>query len=248
VSLLSTPLSGKEVVLGKLVGSMKPLVGLVIFFLPAWVLAILWDSLSLFAVPPLLIAICVYGFAVASVGLFHSMRRKTTGAAIAATFAVCLAFGGLGHMFGGMLLVPVSMAMGSEVEELFILFITSLPWVVLAGSAFTGSELREMGSGREAMFVVFAFFFVVMFAGAASFLIANLIHYFDRWSGRTDDVEGYPRQPLPRLKPREVLAALKPPADPSPNPTPREISPPAGPSSGGNGSPAVTDPPPPGST
>ena len=210
LSLLATPLGGAEVIGAKLLAALRPLAALIACFIPAWGLAVFFGALSPLALPVLVIAIGTYGFAVASLGVYHSLRRKTTGGAIGATIGICLLFSGFGHLFGGILLIPLTFIgwnVGSSSTIPLIAAMVSLPWTILGMAPFTSDELRDsLDLDQSGQFLSLSILFVCAFNVAGWLMALTTITGFDRFSGRTVERQSATPGPLAPV-PRPVAAS-----------------------------------------
>jgi len=191
VSLLTTPLTGEEIVHGKILGAMKPLFKTVVYLLPAWILCMFVDAVSPLALLLLVPSIFAYGIFVAGLGVRESILCKTTSGALGATFGGCLLFGGMGHMFGGILMIPL-IWIGMDDGSLWAFYVATVPWVVLGGLPFRQSDLNEfhLGGGGEAFGFLFGgTFAVAAFATVGVLLMFGSMRNFNRWSGRGDSLD-----------------------------------------------------------
>jgi ABC-type transport system involved in multi-copper enzyme maturation permease subunit len=95
-SLLTTPLTGEEILFGKWLGSITGVRWLALWVGVIWGLAVLGGGLSILAVPLLVVAWLVYAAALSSVGLCFSAvcrsTRRAIGLAVLATLGL-----GVGH-------------------------------------------------------------------------------------------------------------------------------------------------------
>lgn len=205
LSLLSTPLSGSEIVAGKFWGSMKPVVFFLVLMAPAWALGVLMDGLSIAAIPAVVVAVLAYTTFVASLGVYQSLRRQTTASALAVTFLICAILGGVGHMLSGLFFFPL-MVLGIESEALFMLYGTSLPWVVLGSVPFRSDDLM----GDTSMYVGCILFWMMAYCVATAFLYQMSIANFERLAPRLDLTS----PPKPGRFPASAVPPGLPPASP----------------------------------
>lgn len=196
VTLLSTPLTPREIIGGKLLGAMQPLYYWALLSAPAWLLAVYLDGVSLAALPVVAVVILVYALFVAALGLYLSLRRSTTGSALAFTFGICIFLGGFGQSLLGLFFVPLAM-MGVGSATLSMLYATSVPWFILGAAPFRTHEI--MSTSLEGEFVLFGVLWILAYAFAALQLYLASLRGFDRWSGRVTR-ESPP--PVPTMTPR----------------------------------------------
>ena len=105
-SLLLTPLSSEEILFGKWLGSIASMRWFAVWLVLIWLVAVICNGLSPFAVPLLAAACLFYAAAAASLGLYCSVVCKTSLRAILSTlFLGLLLFGG--HWLPWMCCLPV---------------------------------------------------------------------------------------------------------------------------------------------
>jgi hypothetical protein len=195
-----------EIIGGKVLGSLKPMVYLIAALLPCWIFAAAIGAMSLLAIPLLLLWMAIFGFFAANLGVYQSLVRATTGRAIGFTFAIMAMLAGGGHLFGLSIMIPLQFFMNSANAWGF--YMMSMPWIPLAGSAFTGSELnwffnhnREMGVMVAAGLCV-----VVGYSIGASWLFTLSCRKFQSATGRIESE----LTPVIDRRPRPVLRPLPP--------------------------------------
>jgi ABC-type transport system involved in multi-copper enzyme maturation permease subunit len=183
-SLIATPLSGQEIVRGKMLGALWTTrwIGLVWFL-------VLGLGLSLGGLHPLgalavLLATPVYLAFACSLGTFFSLRARTSSRALTATVAVLIVCNGAYLM----LLAPLLRPAGSSWETLILVGVAPF---VQAVSLFSYAEANELFSGmyrprqdyipHASITCVVSVF---LYATAAVLLAINTISSFDRLSDR----------------------------------------------------------------
>ncbi|QDU59813.1 ABC-2 family transporter protein [Planctomycetes bacterium Pan216] len=198
LSILSTPLTGREIVRAKMLHSLRPIIVVLGILLPGWCVAVYVGSLSFFAVPCLVIATLAYALFVAALGVHHSLLRKSTMSSIGVTFVILALFGGFGHLFGSFLIFLPLVATGIDAELITKLVILALPWAVLAGSAFTSEEFEQDYLAGDSDLLLISVGYVLLFAAIGVVLYARAILQFDHWMGRGE--EHPPPGPMHRTK------------------------------------------------
>jgi hypothetical protein len=182
ISLISTPLSGNEIVLGKLWGNLYS--GRWGFFL----LALTWGSCILLETSYALIFLLLTGtfllgavFAT-SVGLLFSLRSATSLRAMGLTLLTGLIVGG-----GYMLCCVPLLAMGGSGDESLIevSFAPCLTFLIVAPAMMFASGMQ--GSVVETRLITTYVVGVILYLIANSMLLAWLIYSFDDAAGRTAD-------------------------------------------------------------
>jgi len=181
ISLISTPLSGREIVLGKLWGNLYS--GRWGFFL----LALTWGSCIVFETSYALVFLVLAGtfllgavFAT-SVGLLFSLRSATSLRAMGLTLLTGLVVGG-GYM---LCCVPV-LAMSGVDEAVFeVAFAPCLTFLLVAPAMMFANSVQ--GSVVETRLITTYVVGVIIYMIANSMLVAWLIYNFDAAAGRTAD-------------------------------------------------------------
>ena len=179
-SLLSTPLSGNEIILGKVLGSIyafRHLFG-VLFFL--WGLAVVISPKYIISVPFTLYTLSVVTVSVASLGVMFSLRMKSSLWAMAATLGVCIFVGG-GYFF---CCVPFFIVSISGEEALAIVLAPCIPFIL----AFPGMvSAEDFPSGDEGLTTVAYVLGTIGYTVTAGLLFASACSSFDRFVGRVTD-------------------------------------------------------------
>jgi ABC-type transport system involved in multi-copper enzyme maturation permease subunit len=174
VTLLSTPLSAGEIIVGKLVGSLYSLRGVVVVLSILWALQILRAPQLLVALPFTLGTLAVAGFFAATLGLNYSLRSTNSTRAMGATLATAL------FVAGGYLFCCVPLMIGGVGGEL--MFAPCIPFLV----TFPSIAAIEGGSGipRESALYAAYLFGVVGYMFAGFILHATIVSQFDEKNGR----------------------------------------------------------------
>ena len=177
-SLLSTPLSGFEIVRGKVLGSIYAVRYLFGVLFLMWGLAVIISPTYLFAVPFMLYTLLVIAVSVASLGVIFSLRMKSSLWAMAATLGTTIFVGG-GYFFCCLPFFIVSNA-GEEIVSIvcspcipFILFIPGM----IAADGFPHNDGE----------IVAAYVLGTMgYSITACMLFASAFSIFDKFAGRTE--------------------------------------------------------------
>jgi ABC-type transport system involved in multi-copper enzyme maturation permease subunit len=183
ISLISTPLTGKEIVLGKLWGNL---------YSGRWgflLLALTWASCIVFETSYALVFFILAGtFLLAavfatSVGLLFSLHSATSLRAMGLTLMTGLLVGG-GYMLCCM---PILAMSGSGDESLIeVSFAPCLTFLIVAPAMMFASGME--GSSVEIRLMTTYVVGVIIYLIANSILVAWLIYNFDAAAGRTADV------------------------------------------------------------
>ncbi|MGL5097894.1 MAG: ABC transporter permease, partial [Planctomycetia bacterium] len=206
VSLLSTPLSAQEIVRAKLIGSLKLLLTASVVMAPLYALGVVDGSWSVLAVPCLMVAVAIYGFFLAALGVNLSLRYERTVTAMSATFGVAVFLCGFGQMLFGVVLIPFMMFFRSGSDVVGMTYMSSFPWLVVAATAFTDSNVMSAGPSNELnTFIACIFGWLVVYWMAAWWLFRDAIGRFPVRTGRTEDVLSYTPPPPPLRRPAVVL-------------------------------------------
>lgn len=94
IPLLTTPLSGRQIVLEKLLGGLRPLQSLLILLFPYLVIGPISGALTLASALCLIGVVAAHALFIAGVAITASMRSASTTIACVWTLAVCCTFGG----------------------------------------------------------------------------------------------------------------------------------------------------------
>lgn len=186
ISLISTPLTASEMVIGKFVGSMKPFFFILAIMFPMWLLATAMGALSILAIPTMLIVFSTYAVFVAGLGVYQSIRRATTGKAIGFTMAICIFLSGLGHMLLSVVLMPL-VYFGVRDETVATLYFSSIPWLPIVFSMFRNEDLRSFDNRFFASAIPSAIFWLVVYGSIGALLVRSAIRHFHQTTGRMED-------------------------------------------------------------
>jgi ABC-type transport system involved in multi-copper enzyme maturation permease subunit len=193
ISLLSTPLTGSEIMRAKMVGNLYAARWGYFLLMITWVLAAFFDARYALIIPLLTISFVLCILFVTNVGLEYSLSSSTSLRAMGATLAtvffvgggyfICCCFG-FSAMGGG----------GNEDDLLAIGMAPLLPYVVSAPAWLFAMGSDEWGKGQ----LLIAYGFGTLgYAFANVMLAVDLSNRFDQRTGRT--VDAPPGTPLERL-------------------------------------------------
>jgi hypothetical protein len=195
VSLISTPLSGAEIVIGKLLGNLYAARWGVLLMVLAWVLGLFFSPPFLAVMPILMGTFIVAAVFVTGMGLLYSLRSKTSLRAMSLTLITVMFVGG-GYMF---CCCPV-VAMSGPPDEAFQLGLSPCVPFLLAAPAGFYIEGIDGGSSPESELIAAYVFGVLLYTIASGVLVAYLTTTFDEAAGRTADMPEGARL-LPAIRP-----------------------------------------------
>jgi ABC-type transport system involved in multi-copper enzyme maturation permease subunit len=200
-SLLATPLSGREIVLGKFHGACYAGRWLMLLMGGIWGLGLYHDIRFLFGIAFDLATLALVIAFASALGLFYSLRCTTSMRAMGATLVTLLVVGG-GYMF-------CCMPIMSGNDGQFILA-GCLPFLVIAPDMFFVdwiSEGNHFGSDSEGEIVAAYIFGVIGYAVATLMLNSASIGNFERLAGRAVfDEFSANRQPRTLPDPEDLVA------------------------------------------
>ncbi|MDC0936844.1 ABC transporter permease subunit [Pirellulales bacterium] len=179
MALLATPLTGSEIVLGKALGNLYAArwgIGLLAF---AWVLGIIRSPELWFTAPLMGLAVLACTCFVTNLGIFFSLRSKTSTRAMAQTLGTLLFVG------GGYLLCCCPLAMTGSGDAIMIGMAACMPFLMTAPALFS----REIGMHEVELVIAFAFG-VFGYTVAAVVLFISVTTDFDLLAGRTTGRDG----------------------------------------------------------
>jgi ABC-type transport system involved in multi-copper enzyme maturation permease subunit len=174
ISLLSTPITAREMIVSKVIGSFLTITPYVVVQMPILLYCAATTDLGILRLGYWLISVIVFGMAVASLGVYQSLVQSSTGRAIGMTLFISAIFSGLGQIF---MILPM---MGAP--ELGKLVLASLPWTPL-GMSFIGEQIDSEFAEIAIMTVVY----MVIISFGASILVASSIDRFPKISERIEE-------------------------------------------------------------
>jgi ABC-type transport system involved in multi-copper enzyme maturation permease subunit len=188
ISLVSTPLSGREIVRAKMFGAFWGMRWLGLILLAIWVVGLSAGSVHPFAFVTVVIEAAVFLWFVAALGMFFSVRAKSSARAMTTTVAILIVLNG-GYLMCCIPLQPNTPFIAVGVTPF-----------LLPASLFTYDEFRILIEApypgpRWHYAETFATCFtgVSAYAVAAGILTMVTIARFDDWIGRPRDTWDAPR-------------------------------------------------------
>lgn len=177
VSLLSTPLTAQEIIVGKLVGSLHAARGLVIPLGILWGLQVLKTPEFIPSIPFTLVTLAIVAFFAAGLGVNYSLRCANSTRAMGATLATAV------FVAGGYLFCCAPMMIGGSGSELVLA--PCIPFLI----AFPASMMMQSSSSpRWESAIVGAYAFgVIGYLIAGAFLFGAMTNRFDEANGRIAD-------------------------------------------------------------
>jgi ABC-type transport system involved in multi-copper enzyme maturation permease subunit len=193
ISLISTPLSGPEIVMGKLLGNLYAARWGVGLLMLTWGLG-LWFSIPFAVVIPVFLGTyLVCAISVSCIGLIYSLRSKTSLRAMGLTLATILFMGG-GYIA---CCCPVLELTGPSGDWFELGFAPCMPFLVAAPGVFYAEGI-DGGSSADGELAGAYVAGVMFYTVVATSLVAYLTTQFDAAAGRTDDMPDGARL-MPRL-------------------------------------------------
>lgn len=150
-ALLTSPLTSRDILFGKWLGSILSARGGWIWASSIFAVGVLVQGISVFAVPLLLVAWCSYAAFAAGMGLWFSLYCRTSmRAVVAAVFAAIMISGG--HWLLWTCAIPIALLDGNarwaeSIAELLAMYqaFAQTPPITLGALALQGWEWRETG-------------------------------------------------------------------------------------------------------
>ncbi len=182
LTLLATPLTGKEILFGKACGCLYGMRWPLALLAVAWLLGIFLEPMFVLAALATLLPLLFATWFAVNLGLLYSLRSLTTMRAMGATLATLFFCGG-GYLFCCCTVMMGSGGRGDEVGALFLA--PCIPFLLgFPASGFTASSLSELSLRDAPLYVAYVF-------GTIGYLIAGVMIFvtqandFDAISGRT---------------------------------------------------------------
>lgn len=195
LSLMATPLSGAEVIYGKLLGNLWALKWGLFLLAGAWFAGVLFDLGVLVAAVIALGTLLDLAAFVTVLGLWFSLRSATTLRATGATLAVAVITGG-GYLF---CCCAIAVNSGGG-DEMMLGLAPCMPFLLFCPAMFYRDSVTDFGySSVEAEMTTAYFLGVLGYAVATIGLLNVLINDFERLAGRNT---GRPDEPtdIPRTE------------------------------------------------
>lgn len=182
ISLMTSPLTGAEIIIGKAVGAVKEFRSMLLLFAPVWILTWAYGGLAPAAIPILLLVVACHALFIVGVGIRQSLLAKTTSTAIITTMITCALLGGIGQIFGMMIFIGGS---GRGMEEFYF---STFPWTSLVMAAFRVEDIRGIHSDAWTM-IFWCTMFTLGYGASGLLLLQHSIYSFDLAAGRAQIVE-----------------------------------------------------------
>ena len=180
LSLLATPLTGRDVVLGKLAGNLYSLKSPMALLAGAWGLGLLLDPVMIVAAVAYFVTFLACASFVTSLGLYFSLSSATTMRATGATLATALFIGG-GYFF--CCCMPILIGGSGSGDEFAIGLAPCMPFLLAWPGVHyfeTHSSYRTSEAGLLAAYVLGT----IGYAGATTLFVAFMTREFERLAGR----------------------------------------------------------------
>jgi ABC-type transport system involved in multi-copper enzyme maturation permease subunit len=178
VSLLSTTLTGREIVNAKIMGNLYAARGVFLLMAFLWCMAAIIQPRFVLAAVPLAITLGGQALFATSLGVLISLRATSTLRAMGATMALLIFIGG-----GYMACFAPFLMTGPPPDEGFLLIISAMVPFLLAFPPIVCAE--GWPRGREGAVLPFAFILgTIGYWVAGCILWQQAVEQFDRWSGR----------------------------------------------------------------
>jgi ABC-type transport system involved in multi-copper enzyme maturation permease subunit len=191
ITLLSTPLTGREIVVGKLCGNVYYAKWMLFILAAAWLLGMILDVTAIWPALVSCVMFCLMTIYCTCVGLLFSLRSATTLRAMGLTLGTLMFFGG-GYLFCCCTVMVDSRGGGDEWELILALCI---PFLLLFPSvAYLSSDQMDYfwnHSNVSAAFVIGTLVYTV----AAAVVYMHTVANFDRYAGRTVPPTGDTNRP-----------------------------------------------------
>lgn len=192
ITLLSTPLTGREIVLGKLCGNIYYAKWMVFILAVAWLLGMLLDVTAIWPAIISSLIFCLIAVYCTCVGLLFSLRSTTTLRAMGQTLGTLVFVGG-GYLFC-CCTVMIGSRGGSD-SELFLAL--CIPFLLLfPGIAFLSSDQMIDFWNHSSVAIAFVVG-TLIYALVTVLLYVYTVANFDRYAGRTVPSRGATNRPVP---------------------------------------------------
>ncbi len=205
LSLLSTPLTGAEIIGAKAAGNMYAFRWVLAPLLFIWFLQITLTPHYIVAIPCHLFTLGATGLFATAVGLAYSLQFKSSLKAIGATMGTLFFIGG-GYLM--CCCAPLTMGGGGASELFQMAMVGCIPFLLAVPAALV--DLDDLFDGHDSWIVADYLIGSVGYAIAGGVLLSMLIGMFDERVGRTGRSDSYspssiPAPPItPPIPPAEV--------------------------------------------
>lgn len=198
LSIISTPLSGREILTAKLVGNLYAFRWLGGVLLLVWGMAFTLNPTFLFAIPFLVGTFLLLATFATLLGLIYSLRLSNSLRASSATMATLFFVGG-GYIV--CCCMPLFFSSGPSGDLENIIFFSCIPFLLYAPGEFMDSYMDEEAISN---FIIGMIWYPIL----TVCLWVSLASNFDRWAGRIS-TDLYSPDPTP-LDEENKLAPLDP--------------------------------------
>lgn len=181
ISLLSTPLTGGEIMRAKLLGNLYSARWGFILLLIIWSLAVAFDVRFLLMLPPLIISFTLAAIFVSQVGLHYSLVSATSIRAMGYTLATVF-FSGGGYLFCCCSVAAFGGNSDTAESLMAIGMAPCIPFLLVAPVAYTISGMNLHGESEFAAAYTIG---IIGYAIVNALLASDLARSFDRRAGRT---------------------------------------------------------------
>ena len=161
ITLLSTALSGREIIVAKIVGNLYAGRGVLVLLAILWGAQCLRTPLLIAAVPFLVVSLIIFALFVTMVGILYSLRSRNSIRAIGATLATTLFIG------GGYLFCFIPLLTGTNDSE--IVLTAFIPFLLM----FPGMIVIHGHPPHEAMYAAY-FFGLIAYTGGGAVIFATI--------------------------------------------------------------------------
>ncbi len=162
VSLLSTPLNATQILIGKILGSIKPAVIAVALFVPVWCWLIMFGAMSITAALMVAFLNLLFAVLLATIGVRQSLVWENSTAAIVMSFFVSSLFFGLGHLILLLIVLLEGDTLVSNRERLTEFFVLSIPWFSIGYGHHLGMSRSVEPMGLDAFAIAIVYFIVAI--------------------------------------------------------------------------------------
>ncbi len=181
ISLLSTPLSGGEIMRAKLLGNLYSARWGLLLLIIIWSLAVTFDVRFALMIPPLLISFTLAAIFVSQVGLHYSLVSATSLRAMGYTLATVFFCGG-GYLFCCCSIAAFGRSSDASESLMAMGMAPCIPFLLVAPVAYTIGDMNLRG---ESEFAVAYIVGIIGYAVVNALLASDLARSFDRRVGRT---------------------------------------------------------------
>jgi ABC-type transport system involved in multi-copper enzyme maturation permease subunit len=206
ISLISTPLTGWEILRGKVLGAIWAQRGFAAIPLGFWIIGLLVGALHPLGFLASVIAFGLITWLVAAVGVHASLKATTTSKALAATITK------LAVLWGYPFFLLWFLLDSSNWEQYYLPFVGLPPRIVvgpLVSYRYVGDLWRTTAQGGfryhpDRIAIVFGLLALTFYTALAAFLTYRSVGRFDHWLDRprlTRESESTPIQKQPREEP-----------------------------------------------